>query len=290
MGRKPHSGHPTPVGSELRLPGSSLITNYTGGMLNTVSPRPRFARGSVRRAFAAIGIAALAVTSSVNVASAAASAPNPVAAIEPAPGSVVGVAHPLTVTFAAPVSNRPAAERSFKVTSPDAPTGTFTWLGNDVMQWTPDSFWPAHSTISAMAGGAKTSFETGSAVVGVADIDAHTFTVSIDDQVVRTMPASMGKPKFPTPIGTFSALAKEPVVVMDSRTIGIPLSDPEGYKLTVNDAVRVTWGGVYVHSAPWSVGSQGYANVSHGCINLSPDNAAWYFDTVHVGDPIIVRQ
>ncbi len=46
---------------------------------------------------------------------------------------------------------------------------------------------------------------------------------------------------------------------MDSRTIGIPpLSDPEGYKLTVYDAVRVTWGGggVYVHAAPWSVASQ----------------------------------
>ncbi len=60
-------------------------------------------------------------------------------------------------------------------------------------------------------------------------------------------------------------------------------------RLTVEYAVRVTWGGVYVHSAPWSVGSQGYANVSHGCINLSPDNAAWYFDTVSIGDPIIVQ-
>ena len=76
---------------------------------------------------------------------------------------------------------------------------------------------------------------------------------------------------------------------MDSRTIGIPLSDPEGYKLTVYDAVRVTWGGVYVHCAPWSVASQGNANVSHGCINLSPDNAAWYYDNVSIGDPIIVQ-
>jgi lipoprotein-anchoring transpeptidase ErfK/SrfK len=75
---------------------------------------------------------------------------------------------------------------------------------------------------------------------------------------------------------------------MDSRTIGIPLSSSEGYLITAQYAVRVTWSGVYVHSAPWSVDSQGYANVSHGCINLSPDNAAWYFDTVHVGDPINV--
>ena len=139
------------------------------------------------------------------------------------------------------------------------------------------------------AGGFSTSFETGSAVVGVADIDAHTFTVKIDDVVVREMPASMGKAKFPTPKGSFTALAKEKTVIMDSRTIGIPLSDPEGYKLTVNNAVRINSGGVYVHSAPWSVGSQGNSNVSHGCINLSPDNAAWYFDTVRVGDPVIVQ-
>jgi lipoprotein-anchoring transpeptidase ErfK/SrfK len=102
------------------------------------------------------------------------------------------------------------------------------------------------------------------------------------------MPASMGKPTRPTPMGNYTALSKERTVVMDSRTIGIPLSSPEGYKITASYAVRVTWSGVYVHSAPWSVDSQGYANVSHGCINLSPDNAAWYFDTVHVGDPINV--
>jgi lipoprotein-anchoring transpeptidase ErfK/SrfK len=125
--------------------------------------------------------------------------------------------------------------------------------------------------------------------MGVANISAHTFTVSVDGQVVKTMPASMGKPKHPTPVGSFTALEKDKSVVMDSRTIGIPLSDPEGYRLTVADAVRVTWGGVYVHSAPWSVGSQGNANVSHGCINLSPDNAAWYFNTVNIGDPIIVQ-
>jgi lipoprotein-anchoring transpeptidase ErfK/SrfK len=193
------------------------------------------------------------------------------------------------VTFAEPVINRARAEQSVTITSNDMPRGKFTWLSSQELQWVPDSFWPAHSPISVTAGGFKTDFETGSKVVGVADIDAHTFTVSIDDVVARTMPASMGKPKHPTPVGSFTALAKEKSVVMDSRTIGIPLSDPEGYKLTVADAVRITSGGVYVHSAPWSVGSQGYANVSHGCINLSPDNADWYFNTVRVGDPVTVQ-
>jgi lipoprotein-anchoring transpeptidase ErfK/SrfK len=239
-----------------------------------------------------VGAAAVAMVASAPAGLAAVPGPNSdlaVTAISPATGDVVGVAAPIEVTFAEPITNRARAEQSVEITSDKTPTGQFNWLSNQIVQWAPDQFWPAHSPISVTAGGFSTSFETGSAVVGVADINDHTFTVSIDDQVVRQMPASMGKSKFPTPIGKFTALEKEQVVIMDSRTIGIPLSDPEGYKLTVNDAVRVTWGGVYVHGAPWSVGSQGNSNVSHGCINLSPDNADWYYNTVRVGDPIIVQ-
>ncbi|MDX1891810.1 L,D-transpeptidase [Mycolicibacterium sp. 050158] len=226
---------------------------------------------------------------SVGTGLAATPGPAAVANVSPSPGQVVGVAMPITVTFAEPVADRAAAERSFQLSSAKVPQGNFTWLKNDVVQWNPSSYWPAHSSISVSMEGFKTTFQTGAQTVGVADVNAHTFTVSIDGQVARTMPASMGKPKHPTPIGSFTALEKQSPVIMDSRTIGIPLSDPEGYKLTVYDAVRVTWGGVYVHSAPWSVSSQGNSNVSHGCINLSPDNAAWYYDQVNIGDPIIVQ-
>ena len=252
-------------------------------------------RRAVRYVFVVVGVAAVAMADPAPAGMAAVPGPNAdltVASIQPANGEVVGVAAPVEVAFADSVHDRAAAERAITITvksTAQTPTGRFTWLSNQIVQWIPDQFWPAHSPIAVTAGGFKTNFESGSAVVGVADIDAHTFTVKIDDVVVREMPASMGKSRFPTPQGTFAALAKEKTVVMDSRTIGIPLSDPEGYKLTVSNAVRITGGGVYVHSAPWSVGSQGYSNVSHGCINLGPDNAAWYFDTVRVGDPVIVQ-
>lgn len=246
----------------------------------------------VRRALAVAGIAALAMTASVHSSMAAVApslTPATVASVQPINGQVVGVAHPIIVSFTKPVLDRAAAQRTISVTSPAELSGRFEWLSDDVVQWIPDRYWPAHSRITLMAGGLPRSFETGAAVLGVADISAHTFTVSIDGQVVRQMPASMGKPRFPTPIGSFNVLEKQKSLVMDSRTIGIPLSDPEGYKLTVADAIRVTWGGVYVHSAPWSVGSQGYSNVSHGCINLSPDNAAWYYNQVGIGDPVVVN-
>jgi lipoprotein-anchoring transpeptidase ErfK/SrfK len=246
-------------------------------------------RGAVRNLLVVVGIAAFLTAGTVTPSSAGVTTPTDVASIQPADGQKVGVAYPVTVTFAQSITNRAVAEKSIGISSPGTPPGSFTWLNDRVVQWNPKGFWPAHASIKVTAGGAKTTFETGSVVLGVASVSEHTFTVSIDGQVVRTMPASMGKPKHPTPIGSFTALEKQSSVVMDSRTIGIPLNDPEGYRLTVYNAVRVTWGGVYVHSAPWSVASQGNANVSHGCINLSPDNASWYYNTVNIGDPIVVQ-
>jgi len=211
-----------------------------------------------------------------------------VASVLPATGAVVGVAHPVVVTFTAPVTDRLAAERSIRVMSPSNIPGHFEWLDNKVVQWVPNHYWPAHSHVSVGVQALTTGFETGDELLGVASISEHTFTVSRNGEVLRTMPASMGKPSRPTPIGNFTALEKDRTVIMDSRTIGIPLSSPEGYRITASYAVRITNSGVYVHSAPWSVDSQGHANVSHGCINPSPDNAAWYFNVVSVGDPVQV--
>ena len=240
------------------------------------------------RVVAVVGVMMAALSGPVATVSAGVTAPTDVVSISP-DGVTVGVAHPVTVTFAGRITDRAAAENSIDIASPETPAGSFSWLNDNVLEWTPSDYWPAHSTIALSVGGVKANFQTGSATVGVASISNHTFTVSVDGEVMREMPASMGKYGFATPTGSFTALEKQSVVIMDSRTIGIPLDDPEGYKLTVYDAVRVTWGGVYVHGAPWSTGSQGYENVSHGCINLSPDNADWYYNTVRIGDPIIVE-
>ncbi len=231
-----------------------------------------------------------------------------IASVLPTPGDVVGVAHPVVVTFRAPVVDRLAAERSIDLTSVPAMTGKFEWLENNVVHWVPDRFWPAHSTVALSVSGRPTQFATGPAVVGVASISDHTFTVTIDGVDAGppsslpaphhrpnwgeegVFPASMGRDKYPTPVGIYTVMAKERSVIMDSSTVGIPVSSPDGYHREVEFAVRFTSRGLFVHSAPWAVNALGNENTSHGCIGLSLEDAEWYFDTVNVGDPVIVRE
>jgi lipoprotein-anchoring transpeptidase ErfK/SrfK len=231
-----------------------------------------------------------------------------IASVLPKRGEVVGVAHPVVVTFSAPVVDRRAAERTLDIKSVPAMTGKFEWLDNDVVQWVPDRYWPAHSTVALSVDRSSTDFETGPAVVGVANVSDHTFTVSIDGVESGppaalpaphhrphwgeegVFPASMGRPEYPTPVGTYTVLSKERDVVMDSSSVGIPVDAPDGYLLDVEYAVRITSRGLFVHSAPWAVNSLGHENVSHGCISLSPEDAEWYYNTVNVGDPVIVQE
>jgi lipoprotein-anchoring transpeptidase ErfK/SrfK len=48
------------------------------------------------------------------------------------------------------------------------------------------------------------------------------------------------------------------------------MSGPGYTDFAVPYSVRFTWSGDYMHDAYWSVGEQGYTDVSHGCVNLSP--------------------
>ena len=49
---------------------------------------------------------------------------------------------------------------------------------------------------------------------------------------------------------------------MNSETIGIDPNSADGYNIKdVEYAMRLTYSGEFVHAAPWSVGSQGHANV-----------------------------
>ncbi|MEV6067086.1 L,D-transpeptidase [Nocardia sp. NPDC052001] len=247
-------------------------------------------RKALRLLFVASTLAAAAAFGS-GAAGAVGVSPNlpAVQAITPGPGETVGIAAPVRVRFTEPVADRARAEQAVSVRADTSLAGHFSWVDDRQLIWTPAAYLPTSSPITVSVGRLHTQFETNGGTTADADMSAHTFTVSIGGVPVRTMPASMGKPGWETPTGTFPVLSHDRSVTFDSRTIGIPLSDPQGYLIQGEFAERLTWGGVYVHSAPWSVDSQGNSNVSHGCINLAPADAEWYYDNVSLGDPVTVH-
>jgi lipoprotein-anchoring transpeptidase ErfK/SrfK len=215
-------------------------------------------------------------------------------------GETVGVAMPVVIEFdeEVPVEARAAVQqRLFVTTNPPQP-GVWSWpSGRQVWYRAPD-YWKPGTTITVRAGlqgvptgnGAygdsdrRATVTVGNKVFMDVDNGTKQMNVFVDDQLANTMPVSLGKPSTPSSSGAMVLMTKEPTRTFDTR------GEPNGgYVVDVNWAMRLTWGGEFIHAAPWSVGQQGNTNVSHGCINMSDGNSSWLFGITHVGDPIIVR-
>ncbi|KUJ54517.1 hypothetical protein ACZ90_66040 [Streptomyces albus subsp. albus] len=212
-----------------------------------------------------------------------------------------GVGQPVTAALSAPVKDpagRAVVERALKVRSRPAVAGMWHWVDDRTLHYRPRAYWPAHAVIdvhstldgvkvgSRLYGGPAKPLRlrTADRVEAVTDAAAHQMTVFRDGRQIRTIPVTTGRPGFDTRNGVKVILAKESFVRMTSASIGAP----DYYDLPVYWATRVTWSGEYVHAAPWSVGAQGAANVSHGCTGMSTENAHWLFDHVRVGDLVKV--
>jgi lipoprotein-anchoring transpeptidase ErfK/SrfK len=209
----------------------------------------------------------------------------------PVSGSTVGVGEPIIINFARPIADQPMAEQAIHVSSTPPVSGKFYWLTPSQVRWRPLSFWPAHTAVHVDAAGTVSNFVTGDSLIATADDATHQLTVTRNGAVEQTFPMSMGMAAggHQTPNGTYYVLDKKAKVVMDSSTYGVPVNSTYGYKVDVEDAVQFDNSGDYVHSAPWSVADQGKRDVSHGCINISPSNAKWFFANFGTGDPIVVK-
>lgn len=222
------------------------------------------------------------------------------ASFQPKDGWNVGVGMPVIVHFDAAVQDRAAVEKRLLVTSSPRAEGSWRWLSDKQAQWRPRDYWKPGTkvTVEGDLSGIEVApdiwgvradpvnFTVGSAMVSTVDIGKHTMTVTKDGKVLKTIPITTGKQGFATRIGTKVIISRESSHQMDAATTGIKPGDPEYYNLNVKYAMRLTWTGEFVHAAPWSTGSQGRANVSHGCTGMSTANAKWLMDNSKVGDVV----
>ncbi|MGW0040246.1 L,D-transpeptidase [Rhodococcus sp. NPDC003348] len=209
--------------------------------------------------------------------------------LNPSEGEVVGVAQPIIISFNEAIGDRAVAERAIRIsTTPKVEDGHFYWTSDRQVRWRPSQFWPAHTEVVVEAGGSRSAFRIGDALVTTADDATKQITVTRNGEVVKTMPTSLGKPGHETPNGTYIVGEKHRDMYMDSSTYGVPIDSPEGYRTYVEYATRISYSGIFVHAAPWSVNQQGYSNVSHGCLNVSTEDGKWFFENAGKGDPVIV--
>lgn len=224
-----------------------------------------------------------------------------VAAFRPTDGQVVGVAMPISIYFNYPVRDKAAVERELKVTPSNRTEGSFNWVGDAQVNWRPKEFWTAGTKVeidAALRGvnagsgtfGAtdvRSGFTIGARHEAVGDVAAHTLTLLDDGRPVQTMPASFGRPQYPTQYGMHVAFEKHLSKRMRSDSWGGPREGQPGfYDEILPLAVRISGNGEFVHVNGATVGVQGRYNVSHGCANLSPANGRIFFDWVQIGDPV----
>ena len=204
-----------------------------------------------------------------------------------------GVGVPILLTFSQPITNKAAVERSLQLTTSNPVVGAWYWDGSENLAFRPRGYWPTGTTVSFTGHlngvqvapgmyGTHTltqTFSIGPSLIAVGNTAAHRTQIYYDGRLRYDWPISSGRPGDDTPNGSYLTIEKANPVEMKGP----------GYDLMVPWSVRFTFSGDYYHDAYWSVGEQGFDNVSHGCVNLSPADAETYYNLAVAGDPITIQ-
>jgi len=216
-------------------------------------------------------------------------------------GRTVGVAAPIRIQFDEHIDDRAAVERALSVETSVPVEGAWGWLpdegGGSRVDWRPREYWPSGTKVTVTAdlfgvpyGGGNygaaditSTFQIGRSQIVKADAASHRVQVIRDGKEVFDFPASYGldsDPRRNTRTGVHVVTEKFPERRMVSQQFD--------YDVNMKWAVRISNNGEFLHAQPATVGAQGSSNVSHGCINLSPQNAKAYYDSAIYGDPVEV--
>ncbi|HEX3605862.1 MAG TPA: Ig-like domain-containing protein [Candidatus Dormibacteraeota bacterium] len=226
------------------------------------------------------------------------------ASTQPADGSTVGVGMPVILHFNSPIppERQQALVQRLTVQSTPSTIGAWHWFAPTEVHWRPREFWQPGTRVTVGAnlrgldagndvwglGDFNYSFTIGDKHISTIDLTAHQMSVTANDQVVHTYPISAGRTKNPTLTGVLVVRYRQYDVLMDSESIGIPRYAPDGYYEHVYWDTAISTDGFFIHSAPWSMWAQGSQNVSHGCVNLSPQRAQEFYEFSQIGDVVQV--
>jgi lipoprotein-anchoring transpeptidase ErfK/SrfK len=218
-------------------------------------------------------------------------------------GASVGIAAPIIVQFDGPVADKAAAQRALSVQTSVPTPGAWAWLPDTEQgaraHWRPENYWKPGTQVTVAAnlqgvdvgggawgsGNVSSHFTIGRAQIVKADVNSfHMLVVDGSGKTLMDVPASYGlgsDPNRNTTNGVHVVMSKQQTVLMSNPAYGYN-NVPEHW------AVRISNNGEFIHANPLSEGAQGNENVTHGCVNLSTQDAEDYFNTALFGDPVEV--
>lgn len=220
-------------------------------------------------------------------------------------GDTVGVGTPIILQIYRSVdaSSRADVEKHLQVISEPPQQGSWAWIGSndkgDVLHYRPKTYWKPGTAITVNAKlygvpydhngayGAESMtwhLTIGRQQITYGNVQTHHLIVKRAGKVRFDFPASFGLDSVSarqTPVGNYITMEKYKLKLMSSAHWGYTDSEAPY-------ATRISNNGVFIHGYEHTIDVQGKENVSHGCTNISPDNARKFYDATLWGDPVII--
>jgi lipoprotein-anchoring transpeptidase ErfK/SrfK len=214
----------------------------------------------------------------------------------------------VSIRFNKPVADQALTHKNITVTASPAVDVQGHWFGNQRIDFRPEHYWAPGTKVTLhlrlngvqMSPGVygqqskDVSFTVGRSQTSVADNTSKTLKIYRNGALYKTFPASLGDAQHTTYNGKMVIEEKDPVVDMDSRTVGLG----NAYHIKdVPHAMRLSDSGTFAHGNYWrSVSTFGHENTSHGCVGLhdvkgggDPSTpAAWFYSHSLIGDVVEV--
>jgi lipoprotein-anchoring transpeptidase ErfK/SrfK len=215
-------------------------------------------------------------------------------------GATYGVGMPIIAFFSKKITSAKALQQATKATVDGQPlNGAWFFEFSNYYKgypieahWRPQAYWPAHAQVhvaipaKGLSAGTGLAFDnsltldfaTGARNISSVDASTHKLTVTTDGKEYGVFPVSLGSNKTPTAHG---------IKVIMEKGRDIPMRGPGYYDAHVKFTQRLTYGGEYLHAAPWNVSNiNNGVDSSNGCTNLRPADAEKLYHFLQVGDVV----
>ena len=218
-------------------------------------------------------------------------------------GQTYGVWQVVEFNFSEPVVNKDEVEKAVTVDGAHR-NGAFRWYSDRKLRFRPEQPWDPNAKVTVTAnilgkdlgngmignGNKTVSFRTGPEQRAFVDNNTKTLVAYVNGKETGRWPVTLGNPDWPSTTGKKVIIEQAASYAFKASSLNLKPGDLHYYPpFDASNVSRLTWSGEFIHQAlPSAMPVLGVANVSHGCVGMPPEGAAYIFETFRPGDMVEV--